>query len=35
LRWSTTGDRQTIRRTTKGRGFLPDLKDGVSAPEKR
>ena len=35
LRRSAAGDCQAIRRATKRRGFLPDLKDGVSVPKKR
>jgi hypothetical protein len=32
---SPARDRQALRRTTTRRGFLPALKDGVSAPEIR
>lgn len=35
LRRSPAGDRQALHRATARRGFLPALKDGVSAPESR
>jgi hypothetical protein len=35
LRRSSARDRQTLHPSTARRGFLPDLRDGVSAPEIR